>query len=152
MARAFSVGPSKPSTESWIATGEQYDSRGVSDYTDILQRARTDGEKHTGVRDLCASLAGSGVPVAMAEAIVRNACPVWDEGVEKLLSTAYEKFFTVNEVTPVDPDAIDPFDFPFWNPIDLSKIPHPKFVYSDFYARGYTSLTRAAPKVGKSML
>lgn len=31
-------------------------------------------------------------------------------------------------------------------------IPSPTFVYSDFYALGYTSLTVAPPKVGKSML
>ena len=39
-----------------------------------------------------------------------------------------------------------------WVAKDLSAIPSPEFVYSDFYARGYTSLTLAAPKVGKSML
>ena len=31
-------------------------------------------------------------------------------------------------------------------------IPSPIFVYSDFYALGYTSLTVAPPKVGKSIL
>lgn len=39
-----------------------------------------------------------------------------------------------------------------WKVKDLSTIPHPQFVYSDFYARGYTSVTLAPPKVGKSML
>ena len=63
-------------------------------YADILRRARTDGEKHTGVRDLSASLAGSGVPRHLAEAIIREACPVWDAGVEKLIDTAYAKFWT----------------------------------------------------------
>lgn len=47
-----------------------------------------------------------------------------------------------------------PLEFPAtaWQPIDLSEIPRTQFVYSDFYARGYTSLTIAPPKVGKSML
>lgn len=67
-----------------------------AEYADILRRARTDGEKHTGVRDLAASLAGSGVPRHLAEAIVREACPVWDEGVEKLIETAYAKFYKPN--------------------------------------------------------
>lgn len=39
-----------------------------------------------------------------------------------------------------------------WREKDLSAIPHPEFIYSDFYARGYTSVTIAPPKVGKSML
>lgn len=39
-----------------------------------------------------------------------------------------------------------------WSRMDLSTIPAPAFVYSDFYARGYSSLTVAAPKIGKSML
>lgn len=43
-------------------------------------------------------------------------------------------------------------DFAPWGQRDLSQIPYPEFVYSDFYARGYTSVTLAPPKVGKSML
>ena len=42
--------------------------------------------------------------------------------------------------------------FKAWAQMDLAAIPAPAFVYSDFYARGYTSLTVAPPKVGKSML
>lgn len=71
------------------------DQRSIADYADILRRARTDGEKHTGVRDLSASLAGAGVPIALACAIVKEVCPVWDEGVEKLIKTAYAKFYPV---------------------------------------------------------
>jgi hypothetical protein len=74
-----------------IDTGS--DHKSASDYADILRRARTDGEKHIGVRSLSASLAGSGVPRSLAEAIVREACPVWDAGVEKLIESAYAKFF-----------------------------------------------------------
>ena len=43
-------------------------------------------------------------------------------------------------------------DFAPWGERDLAAIPYPEFVYSDFYARGYTSVTLAPPKVGKSML
>lgn len=48
--------------------------------------------------------------------------------------------------------AIRPIHFRPWAAKDLSAIPKVKFLYSDFYARGYTSLTLAAPKVGKSLL
>ncbi len=42
--------------------------------------------------------------------------------------------------------------FDFWAPLDFAAIPRLDFVYADFYARGYTSLTVAPPKLGKSML
>lgn len=35
---------------------------------------------------------------------------------------------------------------------EFDTVPPTEFVYRDFYARGYTSLTIAAPKIGKSML
>ena len=60
-----------------------------------------------------------------------------------------EKF---RELTPDEIKAVPPAMFRPWRTIDLSAIPVPEFVYSDFYARGYTSLTVAPPKVGKSML
>ncbi len=94
MARVFKA--SAPAAQP-AASGLQIDT-GMSDrrtseqYADILRRARTDGEKHGGVRDLAASLAGSGVPRHLAEAIIRDACPVWDAGVEKLIDTAFQKF------------------------------------------------------------
>ncbi len=51
-----------------------------------------------------------------------------------------------------DEDA--PLSLPFkpWGHRDLEAIPAPEFIYGDFYARGYTSLTVAPPKAGKSML
>lgn len=66
-------------------------------FVDILRRARTDGEKHGGVRDLAAHLAGSGVKQSMAEAIIREACPVWDANVEELIRSAYVKFAPVGD-------------------------------------------------------
>lgn len=56
------------------------------------------------------------------------------------------------EMTDAERDAVEPFPFKPWGRRDLAAIPTPQFVYSDFYARGYTSVTLAAPKVGKSML
>lgn len=56
------------------------------------------------------------------------------------------------EMNDEDRAAIEPFPFRPWGSRDLSAIPVPEIVYSDFYARGYTSVTLAAPKVGKSML
>lgn len=48
--------------------------------------------------------------------------------------------------------TIAPLSFRPWGFRRLGDIRAPEFVYSDFYARGYTSLTVAPPKVGKSML
>lgn len=56
------------------------------------------------------------------------------------------------EMTAAEKDSIPALPFKAWQPIDLTAIPKPQFVYSDFYARGYTSLTVAPPKAGKSML
>lgn len=56
------------------------------------------------------------------------------------------------EITPEDAEKIEPFPFRPWVRKALENIPYPEFIYSDFYARGYTSVTLAAPKVGKSML
>ena len=92
MARAF-VTKTAPALDAGfqIDTGA-HDQRSADHYADILRRARTDGEKHSGVRDLAASLAGSGVPRAMAEAMIKAACPVYDDGVQRLIDTAYAKF------------------------------------------------------------
>lgn len=56
------------------------------------------------------------------------------------------------EMTDEEKDAVEPMLFEPWGNRDLAAIPYPEFVYSDFYARGYTSVTLAPPKVGKSML
>ena len=55
-------------------------------------------------------------------------------------------------LTPVEASALPDLPFQPWQEKDLAAIPSPVFVYSDFYASGYTSLTVAPPKVGKSML
>lgn len=102
LLRVFGASQAKPEPEGFrIDTGEE-DLRSASEYAEILREARTDGEKHKGVRALAASLAGQGVSMAMAEAIIREACPVWDANVEKLIQSAYEKFYR--------PRGEDPFE------------------------------------------
>ena len=56
------------------------------------------------------------------------------------------------ELSPAEIEAIPAVLFRPWVAIDPTTIPVPDFIYSDFYARGYTSLTVAPPKVGKSLL
>ncbi|TNH41291.1 AAA family ATPase [Paracoccus haeundaensis] len=56
------------------------------------------------------------------------------------------------ELTDAEKAAVPAFDFKPWGQRQLDKIEMVEFVYADFYARGYTSLTVAQPKVGKSML
>lgn len=56
------------------------------------------------------------------------------------------------DLTEDEKEAIPPALFRPWVVMDLASIPVPEFLYSDFYARGYTSVTIAPPKAGKSML
>jgi len=44
------------------------------------------------------------------------------------------------------------FAIEFWDEVDLASIPRVEYVYNRFYAKGYTSVTAAPPKVGKSLL
>jgi len=44
------------------------------------------------------------------------------------------------------------FEINFWDSVDLAAIPRVEYVYNHFYAKGYTSVTAAPPKVGKSLL
>lgn len=48
--------------------------------------------------------------------------------------------------------ALPRLPFKAWEQIDPATIPRVEFVYGDFMAKGYTSVTAAAPKVGKSLL
>jgi len=56
------------------------------------------------------------------------------------------------ELTDAERAAVPALAFRSWGQRSLEDIKEIEFVYSDFYARGYTSLTVAPPKVGKSML
>ena len=66
--------------------------------------------------------------------------------------TKFEKPEQAQPLTSEELSTLPDLPFQFWKDIDLTAIPSPQFVYSDFYALGYTSLTVAPPKVGKSML
>lgn len=111
MRRVFasSAAPATTPDRVHIETGVEH-GRSTSEYIEILKRAQTDGEKHGGVRDLAASLAGQGVKRAMAEAIIRAVCPVWDSNVEDLIETAYRKFYNAEpEPIKATPEVIADF-------------------------------------------
>lgn len=54
--------------------------------------------------------------------------------------------------TPVAGEGGARFAIDFWDDVNLSSIPRVEYVYNRFYAKGYTSVTAAPPKVGKSLL
>jgi hypothetical protein len=56
------------------------------------------------------------------------------------------------EMSDTEREAVEAYPFQGWSILDPAAIPYPEFVYGDFYARGYMSVTAAPPKVGKSML
>ncbi|WP_413875820.1 AAA family ATPase [Albidovulum sp.] len=70
------------------------------------------------------------------------------ETVEKCQAAVAALGGVVAFAAPSDPTSL----FPFWRQKDLAAIPLTDFVYSDFYARGYSSVTVAEPKIGKSLL
>jgi hypothetical protein len=124
-------------------------------YADILRRCRTDGEKHGGVRDLSAFLAGSGVARAAAEAMVREACPVWDRGVEALIDTAYEKFYA----PPLHAAQPSSFDVPAeaawptaYDMFDEASLAPRQWVYGKHYLRRFVSVLASAGGVGKTSM
>lgn len=92
MARAFAL-PEKPEPGIKFENLGEYEGKSADDYTDMLNRMTRDGEKHGGVRDTAASLAGMGMSKVFTEAFIRRECPVWDDNVQKLIDSAYEKFY-----------------------------------------------------------
>lgn len=152
MARAF-IPKETPANDFHIATGD-HDRKSADAYADILRRARTDGEKHTGVRDLSASLAGAGVPRAMAEAMIREACPVWDEGVEGLINSAYQKFYNPDIPSfepPASSDKIETWPT-LLTEFNEMALPRREWVYGNSYIRKYVSVVAAAGGIGKTSL
>jgi len=129
-------------------------SKSAADYSDILRRARTDGEKHTGVRDLAASLAGAGVPRALAEAMVREACPVWDHGVEKLIQSAYEKFTPSNRLAEKQQEEqVKSAEWPTaYDFFDETALAPRRWIYSKHYLRNFVSVMASAGGIGKTSL
>ena len=73
--------------------------------------------------------------------------------VKEMIEKARQKGFgPAQELTKEEIKKLPSLDFKSWQEKDLAAIPSPDFIYTDWYARGYTSLTVAPPKVGKSML
>lgn len=73
------------------------------DYRRLVRGLWTDGQKHAAVRDVAASLAAQGVRREFVEALIAEACPVWDENVERSIDSAYCKYAPeADEHPPVD--------------------------------------------------
>ncbi len=164
MARAFAASPEQlrsnsdptPISGFHIDTGERQ-GKTAEDYADVLRRARTDGEKHGGVRDLTAALAGMGVSRARTEAIVKDACPVWDKGVEQQISTAYAKFFKPNDLPSFDamPDASTSPDGGFptaYDMFDENSVAPRHWLYGRHYLRKFVSVLASAGGIGKTSM
>lgn len=130
--------------------------RSVSDYADILRRARTDGEKHGGVRSLTCALAGAGVPFNLAEAFVRDACPVWDANVESLLKTAYDKFYKPKEQREAQQKQEEEIKAAAWPTaydfFDASALAPRQWIYGRHYLRKFVSVLASAGGIGKTSM
>ncbi len=111
LARIFNAGSQRARTESRTGqddsdgfnfdTGREDKGRKFADY---LRDCSTDGKKHGGVRGVTAMLGMRMVEPEIVTALIKHVCPVWDENVEKLISSAY-KFASdpdEGEVKPVD--------------------------------------------------
>ena len=146
MRRVFKSSAAPVIDTGWIEGG---DHKTAEAYLDILNRARTDGQKHTGVRDLAASLAGQGVNRSLAEAIIRQACPVWDENVEDLIASAYGKFYQpAPEVFAAPPQSTE-WPTPLTN-FDEESLPRRQWVYGRDYIRKFVSVVASAGGIGKT--
>lgn len=135
------------------------------DIAEQLARLQQPGEWHDAALRVTASLVGKGLPdeaiYAMAPAMTMPGYTVEQtlSQLRVMVRGARAKNFTPEiaapqpePVTEAEREAIAPALFTPWQEINPALIPRIKFVYSDFYAAGYTSLTVAPPKVGKSLL
>ena len=111
---------------------------------------------------MTASMVSRGLPdsaiLAMAEAMTAEGWTVSQTvaDLEKMIEGARQKGYAPTEpapdLTPEEKAEIPAALFRPWTVIDPSRIPVVEFLYSDLYARGYTTLTVAPPKVGKSLV
>ena len=167
MMRAFPDAPATTASASTpgnlqIDLGQQ--ARDADAFADILTRARTDGQKHSGVRDLAASLAGQGVSRAFAEALIRQTCPVWDANVEQLIDSAYAKFYKPDpaaermaaQATGAAESATGGQAEQTWpTPVEAFNaltLPRRRWVYDNVYIRQYLTVTASAGGIGKTSL
>lgn len=160
MARVFKDAAPAPSTGLTIDTGELP----KLDRERTAIQAMTGEEWNTSVFKLVGSYVRKGLSdgeiVALCEPLTTAGYTVDDTRAEVQVmidrtraNPAFEpEPSPVREMTESEKDAVPAAIFTPWVEKDLTRIPYPQFVYSDFYARGYTSVTLAPPKVGKSML
>lgn len=76
--------------------------------------------------------------------------PLWTQA--KALRHAALPANSFREMSEAEINAVPAVSFQPWGQRDLAAIPHVELVYSDVFARGYTTVTYAPPKVGKSLL
>lgn len=164
MARAFIAAPQAEIT----GTSFQIDTGGMSPALDREQtyiRALSGKDWHDAVIRLVGSYVSKGLSDSEIHALTQPLTLSGYTGdqtareVQTAIDGARRKGWTpdsqatqIRDLTASEIDAIPPLMFKPWQAKDLAAIPVPEFVYSDFYARKYTSVTLAAPKVGKSML
>ncbi|MDG1738715.1 MAG: bifunctional DNA primase/polymerase [Paracoccaceae bacterium] len=104
-------------------------------------------------------IAGGGLERATVETELRSAAEetgLHVDEISKTIKSGIEAGLKEPRHPPkqssVEEGFTTPNDFHGWSFTDPASIPKTKFLFSDFYAAGYTSLTVAAPKVGKSLL
>jgi hypothetical protein len=160
MARAFRAEPQRHAERSGLWAGAE--SGGVD--RDEAARAALSGEEwHNNMIRMVASYVARGLDDAEIHAITdRLTLPGYTvdqtrREVQQDIDGARRKGWhegarREDPQPPPDPETVEALQFAPWQEIDLSRIPRVEFVYSDFYARGYTSVTIAPPKQGKSML
>jgi hypothetical protein len=155
--------PSAPSSGPHNARIELEPHRPALDREDAVQRALAGEEWHNNTIRLVASYVARGLSDDEIHGLTeRLTLPGWTVAdtrreVQAAIDGARRKGWAPQpqaapQITPQQREAIPPAMFRPWIRKDLAAIPYPEFLYGDFYARGYTSLTVAPPKVGKSML
>lgn len=91
--------------------------KSADDFARLLRGMKADGEKHVSVRDVSASLAGQGCNRAFVEAFIKEHCPVWDDNVQSLIDSAFQKFAKPEKPTG-SPDPVD-----LWGSFDPPELP-----------------------------
>jgi hypothetical protein len=125
-------------------SGQDWHNAVIKLVASYVRRGMTDEEIHR----LTDPLTLSGYTVDQTRAEVQTAI----NGARAKGWTPQEPDTQFRELTASEIEAIPPALFTPWAQKDIAAIPVTDFLYSDFYARGYTSVTVAPPKAGKSML
>jgi hypothetical protein len=100
-------------------------------FAQYLRDCSTDGKKHGGVRGVTSMLGMRMVEPEIVSALVRHVCPVWDENVENLISSAYK--FASNE----DGGDVKPTDlWGLFTPPELPRGLLPKVIEDFAFTQG----------------